>query len=95
MAVRIERQIEAAVTAEAIKQGWFVRKLSWVGRRAAPDRLMARNGRCLFVEFKAPGEKLRPDQVLEHMKMKKAGMLVFVVDDIARGYDLLRIYGDS
>lgn len=41
-----------------------------------------RSGRLLFVEFKAPGKEARPDQALEHGKLRGAGMEVWTIDNV-------------
>lgn len=63
--------------------GGINRKATWQGRTGAPDRVFFMLG-CdiFFIEFKAPGEKLRPDQEAEIAKLRKAGATVYVVDSI-------------
>jgi hypothetical protein len=67
--------------------GGEMRKVEWIGRRGAPDhRVMIPGVRidlrpaAFWVEFKAPGEKLKPHQAREHTRMRAAGEQVFVVD---------------
>lgn len=67
--------------------GGEVRKVSWIGRRHAPDRVVmlkwAENGRTTkWVELKAPGKKPRPGQEREHQRMRDAGQDVHVLDTI-------------
>lgn len=63
------------------KLGIESRRVEWTGHDGAPDLLIfARGG--IWVETKAPGKKPRENQLLEHEKMKKAGMLVYVIDSI-------------
>ena len=70
-----------------------VRKLKYVGRKGAPDRMLYfRNGRVLFIEFKRPGEKPRPDQERELGKMKKHNVAAHAVDDIDYGKYLVDQY---
>jgi hypothetical protein len=72
----IERQLVKAVKAA----GGEVRKLMWVGRRAAPDRLVKLPDRePVFVELKAPGGRLSRLQDLEHRRMRAVGLRVEVV----------------
>ena len=47
-----EYYIEDNVVAAAEADGWFSRKLQWVGRDGAPDRLFVKLGRVVFIEFK-------------------------------------------
>jgi hypothetical protein len=51
------------------------------GRRNAPDRIvLLGKGRVFFVECKAPGEKPRPGQKREHLRLRNLGYLVETVD---------------
>ena len=69
----------------------FCRKLQWIGRRNAPDRVFGFNGRTIFVEFKRPGERLRVGQDKEIDRMRAAGMEAYgPVDSFTR---FLRIIG--
>ena len=56
-----------------------VRKLKWIGRMGAPDRVMMYKGRTLWVELKAPNGSLRPAQLREHVRMYEAGQQVIVL----------------
>lgn len=60
------------------KYGYEQRKVKWIGHRAAPDRVIFTTG-GIYVELKRPGEHARSEQVLEHGRMRKAGMKVEVV----------------
>ncbi|MNK37360.1 VRR-NUC domain protein [compost metagenome] len=84
----LEASIEAIVIAFAEERGWFYRKVAWLGRRGAPDRLFARDGRIVFVEFKRPGEEPRLLQKREIARMRAAGIEVHVIDDVDAGMAL-------
>lgn len=75
-----EAPIEKYVEDEAQKAGWLVRKLSWVGRRAAPDRFFAKDGRIVLIEFKRPGKKAEGLQAKEHRLLRAAGVETHVCD---------------
>lgn len=87
-----ERDIEKHLVRRVKELGGEVRKLQWIGRRGAPDRLvMLPHGRragfnasikTFFVELKAPGKKPRPEQSREHTRMRRMGQIVEVVDSI-------------
>lgn len=65
----------------AASLGWFFcRKVQWVGRVSAPDRLFLKAGRYVWVEFKKPGEEPKESQIREHNRMRKEGAEVYVVD---------------
>ena len=79
----MESAIENPVVKRAEQAGYFVRKVQWVGRRSAPDRLFARKDRGqVYIEFKAPGEDARLSQKIEHKRMRDAGIEVHVCDNI-------------
>ena len=77
-----ESYIEKKACEIATKHGWLTRKLKFIGRDGAPDRMFIRDGRVLFVEFKAPGKVPRPEQEHEIHALKTFGALVAVVDSI-------------
>jgi len=66
----------------AEKRGWWYRKLKWIGRRGAPDRLFVRKGVVIFVEFKAYGKEPTIQQSREHKRMRDQGLRVEVIDNI-------------
>lgn len=91
-----ERDIERRLVARVLELGGEVRKVQWVGRRGAPDRLVmlpARTlsqsidcawcnpkGMAIWVELKAPGVKPEAYQLREHERMRAKGQRVEVVD---------------
>lgn len=62
--------------------GGEVRKVRWIGRHGAPDRLAMLPGLMLWVELKAPGKKVKPHQAREHERMRNMGQSVAVIDSI-------------
>ena len=98
-----ESQIESHLVDEVIARGGEVRKVKWIGRRGAPDRLVMFPGggirglsqerqeaTTLWIELKAPGKKANPHQAREHERMRRMGQTVFVVDSIDSVDALLR-----
>lgn len=77
-----ESQIEAHLVRRVRELGGEVRKLSWIGRRGAPDRLVMLPGGCIWVELKAPGAKAKPHQLREHQRMRAMGQIVLVIDSM-------------
>lgn len=85
----MESAIENPVVTRAERAGYFVRKVGWVGRRSAPDRVFAREDRGeVWIEFKDKGEVPTRLQLNEHKRMRSAGMEVHVCDNIN---DALRV----
>ena len=85
-----ERDIEAHLVKRVRELGGEVRKVKWIGRVGAPDRLVMMpvvaftfdQPATIWVELKAPGEKARPSQVREHERMRAMGQFVLVIDSI-------------
>ena len=89
-----ERDIEAHLVKRVKQLGGEVRKVQWIGRRGAPDRLvmlppqyvgMWHNRKVpptVWVELKAPGVKAESYQLREHERMRKMGQRVVVIDSI-------------
>ena len=75
-----ERDIEHYLVARVKRLGGEVRKVKWIGRRGAPDRLAMLPDRTLWIELKAPGEKAKPHQTREHERMRAMGQCVAVID---------------
>jgi hypothetical protein len=86
----VEIAVEMPVVKRAERAGWFVRKVGWIGRRDAPDRLFIKGGRTVWIEFKDYGEVARLSQKLEHERMRAAGAEVYVCDTVS---EALRILG--
>lgn len=76
-----ESAIERLAVALSKEQGVECRKLQWVSRAHAPDRLFMANELTVFVEFKRPGELPRAGQCREIRRLLKAGQAVYVIDN--------------
>lgn len=96
-----ESQIEKHLVKRVKELGGECRKVQFIGRRGAPDRLVmlpltplssgkAHEGRTIWVELKAPGVKSEPHQLREHERMRKMGQRVVVIDSIEGVEELLR-----
>lgn len=87
-----ESYIEQYLCAKVKELGGEVRKVQWIGRRGAPDRLVMlpakycykelMNEPTIWVELKAPGEKVKPHQAREHARMRAMGQRVEVIDSL-------------
>lgn len=75
-----ESDIEKYLCDRVIELGGEVRKVKWIGRNGAPDRLAMMPNCTIWVELKAPGEKCRPHQIREHERMRRMGQRVEVID---------------
>jgi hypothetical protein len=81
---RPEEILEDKAVEKAESLGWFVRKVQWgkMGRRSAPDRVFIKDGRTIWIEFKAKGEEPNALQVKEHKRMRDAGAELYVCDNL-------------
>ena len=70
----VEADIERYLVRQVKALGGEVRKVSWPGRRHAPDRLILLPGRALYVELKRPGETPRGGQLRELDRLSAAGL---------------------
>ena len=87
-----ERDIERHLVKRVKALGGEVRKVQWIGRRGAPDRLVMLPcvsrfnitwpSKTAWVELKAPGVKPTRQQLREHDRMRAMGQRVFVIDSI-------------
>ena len=89
-----ESVIEKALKDRAKALGGECRKVAWVGRSGAPDRLVMLpsgqvfavdeigHGRTTWVELKAPGKKPESHQLREHERMRAMGQRVLVIDSL-------------
>jgi hypothetical protein len=72
--MRLESEEEKEVVAWAKRNGWYTRKLKWIGRVAGPDRFFAKDGKPVFMEMKRRGEPLNPTQEREIARMIRKGL---------------------
>lgn len=86
----VELGVEMPVVRRAEAAGWFVRKVQWVNRIGAPDRVFIKGNRTVWIEFKDAGKKPRKAQELEHDRMRAAGAEIYYCDN---AYDALKILG--
>ena len=95
-----ERDIEAHLVKRVKALGGEVRKVQWIGRRGAPDRLVMLPRQmvqadiwqrsAIWVELKATGVKPEAHQLREHIRMRAMGQRVVVIDSIEGVEELLR-----
>lgn len=82
-----EGKIEKYLVDRVRETGGKVRKLKWIGKNGAPDRMVwwptsnaLLRSAVFFVEVKAPGEKPTKQQSKEHKTMMDDGLNVWVLD---------------
>ena len=90
-----ESTIEEYLVKKVKELGGECRKVKWIGRNGAPDRLVMMPGKTIWVELKTEGlAALFPhtpherQQHREHERMRAMGQRVAVVDSFA-GVDAL------
>lgn len=81
-----ESQVEQHLLRRVKKLKGEVRKVQWVGRRHAPDRLVmlppwsSNSPRIFLLELKRPGVAARRGQEREHYRLREFGWWVAVAD---------------
>ena len=77
-----EANLETFICGEIKTRKGRTRKVKWIGRRGAPDRLVWLPGWKWpeLWELKAPGKPLQEHQKREHRKLKKMGIVCRKID---------------
>lgn len=83
-----ERDLEKYLVKCVKELGGEVRKVKWIGRHSAPDRLVMLPARSTWVELKAPGKGPTAAQAREHKRMRDLGQHVEVINSF-EGVDAL------
>lgn len=92
--MKTEQAIERYLCNKVKNRGGMCVKL--VGFNGIPDRLVVMNGKCVFVEMKAPNGRLSPVQIAVHKRLKALGHDVRVlwsyeeVDDFLCSYTSIK-----
>ena len=92
-----EKTIEQKLVQAVKAKGGIAPKFVSPGFSGVPDRLiLLPDGKCGFVEVKAPGEKPRPLQKSRIRLLRGLGFLVFILDDESQiPHILSEIGGDA
>ena len=81
-----ESTVEAHLVKRVKALGGSCHKCRWIGRKYAPDRVVFlpkhRAGPTIWVELKRPGVAPDDGQLREHIRMRKLGQCVIVIDSI-------------
>lgn len=78
----LERKVSAYLNKRVKECGGEIRRVSWIGRRNAPDKLVMLPGAHAYVEEKRTGKDAEAAQKREHHRMARAGMRVRVIDSV-------------
>lgn len=87
-----ESKIEKEVCKYAEKLGWLVFKFISPGLRGVPDRFFLRNGKIVFIEFKAPDKEPSKIQWKRIGEIRKQNFYVGIVDSIEQGKQLFNLF---
>lgn len=86
-----ESKIEQYLVTRCNAAGILQRKLEYIGRNGAPDRLLIKDGKVTFCELKTLKGKVLPLQRLEHVLLRQHMAKVYVVRSIEEVDEMLRI----
>lgn len=88
----LELKVETDTVKQAVRFGYKVRKLMFIGVRGAPDRLFGRGGHSTLIEFKRDGEVPTPQQMRRHEELRQDfGFRVEWTDSYAEACEILGI----
>ncbi|WP_309485119.1 VRR-NUC domain-containing protein [Alkalibacter rhizosphaerae] len=77
-----EKELELMLVKEVKKRGGRAFKFISPGINGVPDRLvLLKGGKTGFVEVKAPGKKMRPNQIKRKGELESLGFLVYCLDN--------------
>lgn len=79
-----ESTIENYLIKKVKALGGHLRKVKWIGRRGAPDRLIMMEGDHALIELKRPKKKAEEHQKREHEILRWAGFKVYVLDTMEK-----------
>lgn len=74
-----ERDISRYLNKRVKELGGEIRRVTWQGRRNAPDKLVLLPGWAFFVEEKRPGESPTPAQLRERDRLQACGLSAYWV----------------
>ena len=84
-----ESEIEKKVCEYAKSKGWLIYKFQSPSNRGVPDRILLKDGKTVFIEFKAP--KKTPTKLQDKVisRIISQGFEVYVVDNMDLGKELI------
>lgn len=85
----LETEIEKAVVLHARKNGFFVRKIAFIGNTGCPDRIFIKNNNVIFIEFKSDKGKLTLKQEITIEDMLSKGAKVYVCNNVQKAIEIL------
>lgn len=90
-----EKQLEKVIRDKATELGYLTYKFTSPSNRGVPDRIFINPlGYIFFIEFKSKTGKLTSLQKKVHEDFGKRRVSVYVIDDVVKGFKLLKILQD-
>jgi len=69
-----ERDVSRYLNKRVKELGGEIRRVRWIGRNHAPDKLILLPGTCAFVEEKRTGKGAEEGQRREHHRLARSGL---------------------
>lgn len=89
----LEKDVQAKVRRYAESKGWLTRKWSSMNVRGVPDCIFINpHGYVIFIEFKSENGRLSKLQKIEIDKLKAARAVVYVVNSVDIGREIVDLY---
>lgn len=77
--------VQNPVMRYARSKGWKTRRMAYIGRHGCPDSWFFKNGEVVVIEFKDHGKTPALHQEREIDRLRKAGLKVYVIDNVDDG----------
>jgi L-alanine-DL-glutamate epimerase-like enolase superfamily enzyme len=91
-AIKLESEDERRTVKQAVRHGYRVFKLNFIGQRGPPDRLFGRDGRSVLIEFKRLNETPTLQQLKRHNELRQVfGLEVAWTDRYEEACEILGI----
>ena len=86
---QLEKELESYFTWKARASGMMAIKFTSPGLAGVPDRILITEGRVLFVELKAPGQKPRKLQNAVVSKMRAHGAKCYCISTVKQADQII------
>lgn len=82
--------IERPLRTFVMSRGWLYEKVVSNSRKGWPDRFLARRGRIVLCELKAPGKEPGAQQLKRHAELRDYGVEVVWFNDLEKAKEFFR-----
>lgn len=85
-----KKDVEDPLRTYCERRGWLYEKVQSLSRNGWPDRFLARKGRVVLCELKAPGKVPTRQQLLRHQELRDKGVEVVWFNDLEKAKEFFK-----